>query len=314
MMVNKVATRSSKTNVLDKQNLARPAARGNAQRPATRRVQQPPSALQNFVGENIQWLFLTAAAIVIGVVLFIAYQTATASSFFSVKNVDVAGSNRTSRETIEKLVRGITARTGVWNADLTIVHNEIENLPAVKSAVVSRVMPDAFRVRIVEREPKALVRLEQTNKIVWVDDEAKILGAPSAAELAPPFFIQAWSESRDEDGRKLNQERVRLYLKLLEEWSRAALADRVTAVDLSNLADVRALINRSGTMIWVELGNQDFGERLRSTWQLLEQYDQNGNLERIDKVIANQQYPIVSLRETNAASAKKMRLPSRIIR
>lgn len=287
---------------------------GAAQRPAAKRVQSRPNAFERFLHENLQWLVTGICAVLVGVLLFVAYQTATASSFFAVKNVDIAGAKRTSNESIEKIVRLSTDKIGVWKADLSVVQNEIENLPTVKNAVVSRVLPDILRVRVVEREPKALVRLEQIGKTVWVDDEAKVLGSPLQNETTPPFAIQGWNEGRDEIARKLNQERVALYLKLLDEWQRLEIADHVAVVDLSDLQNVRAVLKKDQTSIVVELGNQNYGERLKSTWALLEQYAENGMLEKVEKIVANQQYPIVSLRETKSSNDKKAKTTGRIIR
>lgn len=313
IVANKIEIRST-NNTVRKSNGANNSRAGGSQRPATKRVQSAPNAFERFLQENLQWLLTGVCAVIVGVLLFVVYQTATASSFFAVKNVDIAGTTRTSNETIEKAVRSLTHKTGVWKADLSIVQNELENLPTIKNAVVSRVLPDILRVRIVEREPKALVRLEQTGKTVWVDNEAKVLGLPLPNETLPPFVIQGWNEGKDEIARKINQERVSLYLKLLDEWRRLEIADHVVLVDLSDLQNVRALLKKDQTAVAVELGNQNFGGRLKSTWQLLEQYEENGILEKVEKVIANQQYPIVSLRETKMANDKRAKTSSKIIR
>jgi cell division septal protein FtsQ len=308
-VATKVATRNSKITARKVNGGA--DNRAGSQRPATKRVEPAPNAFERFVHENLQWLLTGLAAVIVGILLFVVYKSATASSFFSVKNVDIAGTTRTSHETIEKAVRALTDKSGVWQADLTVIQSEVESLPAIKTAAVSRVLPDILRVRIVEREPKALVRLEQTGKIVWVDDEAKFLGDPLPNESTLPFVMQGWNEGKDEIASKLNQERVQLYLKLLAEWSRLEISDRVAVVNLSNLQNVTALIKKDAITIAVELGNQKFGERLKSTWQLLEEYAQNGTLEKIEKVIATEQYPIVSLRETNERKQKTL---SKIIR
>lgn len=316
-MASKIETRnSSSTSVASRESNGgnNNRAGGGAQRPATKRVQPAPNAFERFLHENLQWLLTGVCAVIVGVLLFVAYQTVTASSFFAVRNVDIAGASRTSNEMIEKTVHSLTDKTGVWKADLDIVQNEIENLPTVKNAVISRVLPDILRVRIVEREPKALVRLEQTGKTAWVDDEAKVLGLPLSNEAVPPFAMQGWNEGRDEIARKLNQERVTLYLKLLDEWRRLEIADRVALVDLSDLQNVRALLKKDQTAVAVELGNQNYGERLKSTWQLLEQYAENGMLEKVEKVVASQQYPIVSLRETKNLNDKRAKTFGKIIR
>src|SRR5258706_4153427 len=70
-------------------------------------------------------------------------------------SIDVTGTSRTSAEEIEGLTRRAVARTGVWRADLSAISAELERLPGVRRAVISRVLPDRLRVRITGRVPAA---------------------------------------------------------------------------------------------------------------------------------------------------------------
>ncbi len=56
------------------------------------------------------------------------------------------------------MVRKEVEKTGVWKADLKGLNARLERLPWVRTAVVSRVLPDGIRVRITERVPRAVVR------------------------------------------------------------------------------------------------------------------------------------------------------------
>src|SRR6476661_3603871 len=90
---------------------------------------------------------------------FIGFRTVTASQFFDVSLIEVRGTERASRQDIERLVSAQSAKSGVWNADLPDIKARVEKLPFVRTAAVSRILPNGLRVSIEERVPKAIVRL-----------------------------------------------------------------------------------------------------------------------------------------------------------
>ena len=122
--------------------------------------------------------------IVAAVLVFVGYHTASSASLFKVRRVDVSGASRTSADEIGTLVRRAAAKTGVWRADLPAISAELERLPGVKTAVVSRVLPDGLRVRITERVPAGVVRTS-AGHFVWTDEDAVVLGEMSPTDHMP---------------------------------------------------------------------------------------------------------------------------------
>lgn len=275
------------------QNTSKTAAnkRSPGKRPAAPRGKFQPSAFERVLRENLHWLFLGAGAILIGVLLFIGYQKAVASSIFTAKQIDVSGANRADNKKLAETARNLVAQTGIWNADLTKIQKEIEQQPWVKTALVSRVLPDGLRIRLTEREPKAVVQLDSNAK-VWVDDEARILGETKFGENAP-FVMTGWNEANDAEAVKKNQERVRLYLKILNEFRAAEISGRVVAIDLSVLQDIEAAVDQNGIVKPVKLGNRDFAERLKPALIMLETTQNNGTLETIEKITAYDRTPVI---------------------
>ena len=109
---------------------------------------------------------------------FLGYRTAVSASFFKVKTVDVDGATRASREEIRAAVLRLS-NAGVWQADLEVIAKELSELPWVRDAVVTRVLPDGLRVRVTEREPRVIAR-NASGRLVWVDDDGVLLGAAIA--------------------------------------------------------------------------------------------------------------------------------------
>jgi cell division protein FtsQ len=212
-------------------------------------------------------------AILILAGLVVGYRFAASAALFQAQTIDVSGTSRTSAEEIQGLTRRAVAHTGVWRADLSALSAELSRLPGVRRAVVTRVLPDRIRVRIIERSPVAVIRTS-SGHFVWVDDDGVMLGEMKSDDRMPEFFVRGWNEESGDDARLENVERVRKYLELVSEWDASGLSSRVSEVTLSDLHDVRAQLAGADSQIEVRLGAQDPGPRLQIALQALDTYKQ----------------------------------------
>ena len=221
----------------------------------------------NFANIFVPLFFILCILFCLGFLGFMGYRTVTASEFFDVKKVDVRGTARSSKDDIEKIVGGEAEKSGVWNTDLNEIKNRVERLAYVKSAAVSRVLPDGVRVNVIERVPKAVARINSGD--FWVDDEGVILGLVGKNEERPSFFMRGWDESRAENAQKDNQVRVKMYQKMLEDWRVFDLARRVKEVDLEDLQDPKAIVEDSGMTVSIDLGKENYGKRLQKGLEIV---------------------------------------------
>ena len=190
------------------------------------------------------------------------YRTVTASEFFDVKKIEVRGANFASKGDIEKIVRANTERSGVWNVELNEIKDKVERLDFVKSAAVSRVLPDGVRVNLIERVPKAVVRLDSGD--FWADEEGLIIAPIGKAASLPPFVMRGWDESKNsEKAVKENQMRVKTYQKMLEEWKTFELDKRVREVNLTDLSKPSAMVEDSGETVEIVLAKDNFSKKLQ---------------------------------------------------
>jgi len=215
--------------------------------------------LANFV---IPLVFSAGILFCLGFLLFMGYRTVTAAAFFDVKTVDIRGINKIPKEDIEKIVRDSAEKSGVWKADLKEIKDGIEKFMLVKSVVVSRVLPDGIRVNVNERVPRAVVQLGSGN--FWADDDALILGAVEKNDERPPFALHGWNEDKTDKAVKDNQERVKIYQKMLDEWQNFELAKRVDSVDLTDLQEPKVIVQDSGEAVTIILSRENFGKRLQT--------------------------------------------------
>ena len=212
-------------------------------------------------------------ALGVGVVIFAAYRAAASASFFRAEVIDVEGANRAAKEDLQALVRRRAASSGVWDADLEQISAELREQPWVRSAVVSRVLPSGLRVRVTEREPRAVVRTS-AGRFVWADDDGVILGAVSPTDRMPPFMMRGWDEAGSTDARAANRERVAMYVEVTRDWESAGLAERVSEVNLEDLRDVRVQLAGDDSQVEVRLGKEKAGERLRQALKVLDEQRQ----------------------------------------
>lgn len=204
----------------------------------------------------------------IGFLLLMGYRTVTASSFFDAKKVTIRGNSRVSKDDVEKIVRSRTERDGVWNAQLDQIKADIEKLGFVRTAVVSRILPDGIDVKIEERVPRAVVRLNSGD--IWFDDDAVSLGTPGKNDARPPFILRGWDEAKTEKAQKDNQERIKLIQKLQTEWQTLGIANRVETVNLADLQDAQVTVQDSGQTVSIFLGKEEYGKRLQKALEYIQ--------------------------------------------
>jgi len=214
------------------------------------------------------------------------YQTVAASEFFDVRQIDVRGVNRASKEDIEKIVASQTQHAGVWNADLIDIKARGEKLTFVKTAAVSRILPNGIRVGIVERQPQAIVSLSTGDYLI--DENGDIITAARKGEDQAPLVIRGWDEAKTEKALKDNQQRMKVYQKMMADWNDFQLVRRVKEVNLSDLQEPRAVIEDSGSPITVALAKDNFGKSLRAAIEAVA-----GKGQKIRSVDVSGLYPMI---------------------
>ena len=227
----------------------------------TSAVRRTKKSSGNFANFFVPFFFILCILFCLGFLTFMGYRTVTASEFFDVKKIDVRGLNHASRGEIENIVKSQTEKSGVWNADLNIIKDRVEKLAFVKTAAVSRVLPDGVRVSLIERVPKAIVRINGGD--FWVDEEGVILSLVGKSEERLPFAMRGWDENKTDEAAKENLARIKTYQKMLEEWRSFDLANRVLSVDLTELKTPQVVVADSGGQKTIVLGKDNFGKKLQ---------------------------------------------------
>jgi len=215
-------------------------------------------------------IFLKAAvAIIVGVLMFAGYRAAASASFFQVHKIEVQGASRVPADEVQAIIRKDVEKTGVWNADVKALNAKLEKLLWVRTAVVSRVLPDGIRVRITERMPRAVVRTA-SGRFRWIDDDAVLLGEMLPTDQMPPFFMRGLNEDDPEGAASENRDRVAKFIELQRDWEAAGLSERVSEVNVMDVRDVRAQLAGEDAHIEVRLGSQDQAKRFKDALNTLD--------------------------------------------
>ena len=239
------------------------------QRPAKRGSNENVTARLRSLLTYVPLALRIGVAAIIALIAFVGYRAAASASFFQVRTVETRGASRASVDDIRNAVRRDVSETGVWRADLQQLSTHLERLPWVRTAVVTRVLPDGIRVRITEREPKAVVRTT-AGRFVWVDDDAVYLGEMSPTDQMPAFFLRGWNEDNATTAQTENRERVAKFLELQRDWSAQGISERVSEANLLDLRDVRVQLAGDDSQIEVRLGSQEQSARLGKALSVLD--------------------------------------------
>ena len=191
----------------------------------------------------------------------LGYRSVTASSFFDVDSIEVNGVQRSSKPEIERIVRTATERSGTWNADLADIRSRVEAVTFVRAAAVSRILPHGLRVEVFEKEPEAIVKMSTGSFLV--DADGRVI-APAGDNEDLPFAMAGWDETHTETAPKQNIERLKMYRKMIDEWHRDNLLNRVLSVDLSDIRDPRAIIEDSKERVSIAVGRDQFYTNLKN--------------------------------------------------
>jgi cell division protein FtsQ len=118
----------------------------------------------------------TALAIALNVPqrVSLATQAATASLGFDVAQVEVAGLTHLKRVDVHVAVAKAGGGSMLFT-DVDAIRAEVEALPWVKSATVSRQLPDHMAINIIERTPMALWQLN--HRLSVIDISGRVLEA-----------------------------------------------------------------------------------------------------------------------------------------
>lgn len=252
----------------------RPEARAKAKPPVSKPAPKPreggprfPLLAKAFGAAKL----LVGIAVVVGASGGVAWGTkryVTTSPRFAVRTVAVDGASRLSAEEVARHA-GLAVGDNVFSIELDEVRQKLEAHPWIASARVSRKLPGAVMVSVVEHEPKALVSV--ADALYLVDAKGAVfkeVGADDAFDLPLVTGVAADKIVADREGVEA---KLRDALALVDDVSRSELAKRHPLQEVHLEKDGTVLVIVGSEAIALHLGRPPYKGKLEQASRVLDE-------------------------------------------
>ena len=165
------------------------------------------------------------------------------------------------------------------------MRKQVESIPWVRSATLTRALPNRLVVHVVERDPVAFVN--SGGELKLVDSEGVLLEKPDRANFAFPVISGLEAAGSPAERRA----RMALYQTFVSQMSEEAHTAgwQVSEVDLGDADDLKAVLVQGRDTILVHFGHQYFSERFHDFVALIpEMHKTSDRIESVDLRYRNQ--------------------------
>jgi len=178
---------------------------------------------------------------------------------FHLRSIDLRGGQFVARSEVED-VFAADREISLYRIPLEQRRLEIERIPWVRSATITRILPDRLAIEVKEREPVAF--LWTRKGIELVDRDGVILETPPGKGNGLWTFpvLRGVPERGKAEKRKARMDN---YLELLEGLRQAdgKIPSEISEVDLTNPADVCVVATDASGALRLHLGDEKFRDR-----------------------------------------------------
>ncbi len=202
------------------------------------------------------------------------YRWSLTSPYFRVRSVTVTGVSHLTRSVVKARL-GLKSSDNLLAIDLDVLREKIESHPWVRSASLSRDLPDTLIVEVVERRPSAAV-IPLGGKIRYiVDGEGVILGEVGAGPQRFPVLREIAPKRASRKlkiGQALSGEQLQAGLAAVSTFRTLWPANRKGKIRLAavRLKDFPArqrismdVLGPQGQSVWLRLDPRKLDEGLR---------------------------------------------------
>lgn len=238
-------------------------------------------------------LFVIAVLLPVGFAGYAIATFALTSPIFVLKSPEdivVTGNNFVSREEVLgalglPLTGSLKTGTNVFHMSLDVRRRGVETLPWVRTASVTRILPNGLLVHIIERTPVAYANVG--GRVSLVDDDGMLLDKPDSGVFDFPVIYGL------ENLASLDERRARLalYLEFMRQLGMEAprAGWMISEIYLSDGEDLKALLIKGQQTVQVHFGEKDFLGRFRNFLVLLPEIQKsNDKLDSVDLRYRNQ--------------------------
>jgi cell division septal protein FtsQ len=247
-------------------------------------------------------LFVAGVLLPVGLAGYGLATFALTSPLFVLKSPEdivVVGNHFVSREEVLgslglPLTRNLKTGTNVFRMSLDARRRGVENLPWVRTASVTRILPHGLRVYITERTPVAYANVG--GRVSLIDDEGMLLDKPESGAFDFPVVYGLENLGGIDERRA----RLALYQEFMRQLGGEAprAGWMISEVYLADAEDLKALLISGQQTVQVHFGQKDFLPRFRNFLALLPEIQRsNAKLDSVDlryrhQVVVDPQTPV----------------------
>ncbi len=222
--------------------------------------------------------------------------------------IEIAGIANVPRAQILEVFGGDISKN-IFSIPLAERKAQLEAIPWVESAAVSRLLPNRLKVQVRERAPVAFVQLG--SRIALIDANGVVMDVPAGA--ARRYSFPVITGTGEQEPLTTRAARMQIYGTLMHELDSggARYSQDISEVDLSDPEDVKITVLNAGSEVLVHLGSSRFLDRYQvfisnvQDWR--QKYQQIDSVDmRYDRqVIVNPDAAIHTVQEQPAPPAPK---------
>jgi cell division protein FtsQ len=222
-----------------------------------------------------RWLsrlsLLTGVIVVLAASLFVAWglrRWLRQSPRFAVRHIQVDGNQRRTPHQIARRAE-IDVGRNVFTIDAELAASAVETDPWIESAEVEVDLPATVRIRVIEREPRALATVD--GLLYLCDGKGhlfKAVGEGDTVDLPVVTGIDAEAIARDREGVRQRIERTLELLADLEE-SEVGKRHPIQELHLEPDASVTVVVGTDG--IALHMGTPPFRAKIQKAERVLEE-------------------------------------------
>ena len=197
---------------------------------------------------------------------------------FRLRSVELRGGQHVARSAVEDAFAP-DREQGLYHIPLQERRRAVEQILWVRSATVTRVLPDQIWISVQERVPLAF--LSTRRGIMLVDAEGVVLDIPPSSTFSLPV-VRGVSERESAERRRAKMQRFAALTDALGQGG-GALPEEISEVDMANPKDARVVATGSFGAVRLHLGAGRFAERYEIFSSQIEQWwRQFGTIDSID--------------------------------
>ena len=263
-------------------------------RRASKRVPVRRGALAKKTASRVRtavaWVLLLG---VLGAVVYEARDFALHSWRFRVRSdsdIELAGDAPNARAQVMERMHEVVGRN-VFQISLDERRRDLEKIPWVETASISRILPNHLRVIVHERTPVAFVAMG--DRVELVDAGGVLMELPPKSNYSFPVILGM----NENEPLSTRAPRMRTYMRVIHELDDGVGASGVKVqysrdleeVDLSDPEDVKVLAKGGIEPILLHLGNDAFLQRFMVFLSNVQKWEQErGKLRSVDLRYGNE--------------------------